>query len=374
MSRYVTLPLAAMLAIFTVYAQQPSLAYHFKPLVSTGTSIDGHTLTRTTIDGTALSDAGDIAFAAHWAEGGRERTAVFTSTRMVAGDGPIDGRYVTRILPTSLSINGSGDVAWEGVYLEGPTSHTGLFLNRKLIVELITAGSPSDFRLGEDGRLTLLSAVQAPLNARPATATPSGLPPGTRARVPKSVIDFLRNHPNIPVLLDPNIPITQERKPPSPTPQPVPVAKAPAPVVRACPAVEFPTPSSWAIGTDEMAGPLFSHAFDVPKGRAYDSHMFGKIATPFRVVHFNEVCQPELVIVGDLAAPGHIEAFTPKGMLTHTKPDGSLQTPGFSGTVAPEDLVKGAAFLRINKRGQVLFVSNQPEGLALLLATPAGSH
>jgi len=375
--------LAALIAIPAMTAQ-PNIqrtSYLLKTLVSTGANIGGTTLSPSAvIDGIALSDTGDVAFVARWPEGAKERTAVFTSRHLIARDGDtLDGKFLTRINATALAINNEGQVAFEAIY--GEPGQTGIFIGRKFSMALSTAGADNDFQLSDDGKIVLKAATAA--SAKPTaprsgatTANNSIIPPGVAVKIPRSLQKVFQR-PDSPIYgIDPNVLLRQQRTPPQQRAQqnPQPQAKsAPAAPPRVCPLPEFPYPPAWQVG-DQMVGPIASHFFDAPaKARSYESRFFGPMGTPFRVIQFSADCKPLLIVIGDNFLKGRFELWTPNGLLTHTKDNGFLALDGFSGNVLPGPLVRTEPPLRINRHGQIAIpVSLEPDGYAILLATPSG--
>jgi hypothetical protein len=354
-----------------------------KALVSTGVNIGGTSLhSSAVLDGIALSDTGEVAFVARWPEAAKERTAVFTSRHLIARDGDtLDGKFLTRINATALAINNEGQVAFEAIY--GEPGQTGIFIGRKFAMALSTAGADNDFLLSDDGKVVLKAATAAA--AKPAAAPRSGatpannsiIPPGLVAlRIPRSLQKMIRR-PDSPIGgIDPNVLLRQQRTPPQQRAQqtPPPQAKsAPATPAHACTLPEFPYPPAWQVG-DQMLGPIASHFFDAPaKARSYESHFFGPMGTPFRVIQFSADCKPLLIVIGDNFLKGRFELWTPNGLLAHTKDNGFLAFDGVSGNVLPGALVRTEPPLRINRRGQIAMpVTIEPEGYAILLATPSG--
>jgi hypothetical protein len=381
MNRSQTVSLAAMLAVLNGFAQQPKPAYLFKTILSTGATVGGHRLSPTaTFEGVGFNDASDVAFVVHWIEADRERSAVFTSKRFIAGDGDtLDGKPISRINGTALNLNSSGQVAFEAVY--GNPAQTGIFVDRKFILALSVSGSNNDFSLNDDGSIVLNAATAAPVTptpapgAHPATTNNTELQRGVGLKVPRAVAGILygTNSPirvvNPDVLLQPKPPSTM-RPPQSPQ-----QAKSfPTPPVKPCAVPEFPIPAEWvAVGTD-MKGPIASHIFDAPaKNRIYESRFFGPMGAPFRVIQFSADCKPLLIIVGDNFLKGRFEIWTPNGLFSRTVPEngGFLDLKGFTGRVLPDQLVRSDTPLRINRHGQVLVPVNfEPDGYALLLGTP----
>jgi hypothetical protein len=358
-----TIALAAMLAIFNGYAQQPPTAYLFKTLVSTGTNIGGHTFTpNTTVDGIALSDAGEAALVAHRSESGRERTAVFTPKRLVAIDGQtIDGRLVTHINATCLAINSVGHVGFEATY--GDASQIGIFVEKKFELALSVSGSPNDFVLTDAGKVVLNAATAPPVTptagpgAHTGTTAPNNeLQRALGLKVPGALagILFSKNSPiraaNPDVLLQPK-PQTPQR--PQPTPQQAQAKSALTPPAHACAVPEFPYPAEWVVGA-EMNGPIAAHIFDAPaRAKVYESRFFGPMGAPFRVIKFSSDCKPLLIVIGDNFLKGRYEIWTPNGLFSRTLADGFLDLKRFAGKALPDQLIRADTPLRINRHGQV---------------------
>jgi hypothetical protein len=192
---------AVMLANLNGTAQQPpTSAYEFRPVFTAATNIGGHALTvRQKVEGIALNDNGEVAAVFHWNEGDRQHSAVITSRRVVARDGDVlGGKSIASINATSLSLSASGQVAFEAVY--GSPSQTGIFVERKFIEALSVSGSPDDFTLSDDGKVTLKAAVAAA--ATPAAPSGSALSASpwsrvlqnaVRLKVPRSIGGVIRN-------------------------------------------------------------------------------------------------------------------------------------------------------------------------------------
>ena len=106
---------AALLVSTSIMAQhkpQPQPAYSFQPLVAGNPTGDYSLDPDAVIDATAINDAGEVAFIAHWTDGSLERTAVFTSKHLVVSEGElIGGKTISVISPASLAINNAGRVA-----------------------------------------------------------------------------------------------------------------------------------------------------------------------------------------------------------------------------------------------------------------------
>jgi hypothetical protein len=139
-------------------AQSPTPALDFRAVVEPGTIIGGHTFTTgTAIDNVALSDSGEIAFAAHWNDAsGAEQAAVFTSHGIVVSKGDvIDGRTIVGIgKDATVAINGKGQVAYEAQYLDGQAgamAHTGVFIDRHLATTPGDDWKHDEFLLADDG-------------------------------------------------------------------------------------------------------------------------------------------------------------------------------------------------------------------------------
>lgn len=369
MRRLVTLALAAMLAIFYGYAQQPTQAYIFKSLLSGG-NVGGFTLPRdAAIDGSALNDTGEAAIVIHYSEGGREHTAVLTPKRLVAKDGDtIDGKIITRVIGTSLSINAANRVAFEVLF--GDPGQTGIFVERKFIVALSQAGSQDDFLLNDDGKVVLRAAVAVPQVQTPAPAqTAPGWQKSIGLTIPNAVARRIYG-PNSPVSgVNPNI-LTQPTAPQKPPQKQSPQFQSkPVTPPRPCAIPEWPYPPSWRLG-DDMIGPIASHTFDPAKGKTYESRFFGSMGTPVRVIQCSSDGKPLMIVIGD-DHHGEFEIWTPMGLLAHTRTGGFLNLQGISGNIPARDVVKADSPLRINRIGEILMpVVLDPEGSALLLATP----
>jgi hypothetical protein len=358
-----------LLAIPGGNAQPPTVAFTFKPVVSTGSNIGGHTFAPgTVIDGATINDAGEVAFVVHWQEVGRERTGVFTSKRLVATDGiALDSKIITRIMATSLAVNTGGRVAYEATLSDGQTA---VVLERKLVTLLATSGSPNDFLLGDDGHVTLKAATAAAPTATTAKNRP-WLPPGFAIRTPWPLQRTINNNPNSPIYIDPNIPLQRGGAAYPKATKPPTVARTSNAPVKPCAVPPFPYPSSWVAG-DQMEGPIASHGVDSPvKPQPYESSILGKVAKAFRSIQYAADCKPLIITIADAAKPENIEVFTPIGLLTHTKPDGFLDLGSFTGRVLPYVARRSDTPVRVNNHGQVLLpVTVEPDGLAILLATP----
>jgi hypothetical protein len=135
----------------------------------------------------------------------------------------------------------------------------------------------------------------------------------------------------------------------------------------------FPVPQEWQIGAG-VSGGIASHVFDASVGnRQYYSPVFGLMSAPLRIVHFAASCQATLVAIVDPTQRGRFELWTPAGMATWTRPDGSLELNGIAERATPVNLIRLDPPLRINSRGQILMPVNTPAGFALLLGTPSGA-
>jgi hypothetical protein len=370
MNKRVTLALTIMLlAILSGNAQPPTAAYTFKSVVSTGASIGGHTLTSgTVIDGATLNDAGEVAFVVHWQDAGRERTAVFSSKRLIATDGmPMENKIIARIMPTALAVNTGGHVAFEATLSDG---HTAVVLERKLITLLASSGAPDDFLLSDDDHVTLKGATAA---APPTTTAKNRqwFPAGIATRLPYPVQRTINGNPNSPIYIDPNIPLQRGGAPYPKTTKPPTVAKASNAPVKPCAVPPFPYPSSWVAG-DQMQGPIASHGVDSPvKPQPYESSILGKVAKAFRAIQYAADCKPLIITIADAAKPENIEVFTPIGLLAHTMPNGFLDLGSFTGKVLPYVARRSDTPMRVNNHGQVLLpVTVEPDAMAILLATP----
>jgi len=194
MNRTTTLLFAtALLSCLGVWAQPPTPAYEFRFLVQPGATIGGHTFTPdTTILNAALSDSGEFAFIARLSEpDGSGRAAVFTSSRIVAGeDDVIDGKFIATILPLAgVAINKAGQVAFEALYSDSAeaaregSGEIGIFVDKRLALmphsEFLVA-----FTLTDDGRVLLKDDIR---NAPAVVPTPR-----------KRLMDQIRITPRLP--------------------------------------------------------------------------------------------------------------------------------------------------------------------------------
>jgi hypothetical protein len=287
----------------------------------------------TVIDSVALNDTADPAFVAHWSDNGKERTAVFTSKRIVAMDGEaVDGKFILRINGASLAINTAGTVAYEATYTDG----SGIFLERKFVAPLTGAGAANDFTLTEDGRIIAREGVTVvpatPVAAVTVEDTPenqsqqrSGIfgPYGLPAILQKKLGGY------IPVFTPPTVPPPSAAKTKAVKAK---AAPAPQPPVKdkVCQVPAFPTPPEWLAGTSAK-GPIHSSLFDPPaNGRVYESQWFKKMSAPFRSIQFSSDCVVLFIAIGDKTDPGRFEFWTPDGLLTLTTPEGTLDLPGIA--------------------------------------------
>jgi hypothetical protein len=362
MNRFANFAPAAMLVIFNAYAQQSTAAYTFKPLIATGSNIGGYTFTPdTAIDGVALNDSGAVVFVARWTEAGRERTALFSSSKLIAQDGMrLDGRILKRILPTSLNINRAGTVGFEAT--AGNANQIAVFIGNKFGASLAKGGEPNDFILTDDGKVMLQGATLA---ASDLTQMANDANRGNLVRsIPGTVLGQIPIRiPGVP-RINPATLIGQQ------SPEKRATQGKPDAAPRPCKAPEYPYPYEWNIGT-AVTGPIASHLSEGPAtNRTYDSPFFGRIATPFREIQCSAAGTPLVIVIGD--APKRLyEIYTGNGLLTHTRPGGFLDLPGVMGNVLPGQVIRGDTFLRINRVGQIVMpVTLEPEGFALLLATP----
>jgi hypothetical protein len=350
-----------------IETQQSRRLYQFNNIVSANAAIGGQTLSRdAAIDGFAINDARDIAFVASWSDAGVERTAVFTRSRTVASSGDlIDGRRIARISPTSLSITNGGAVGYEAevAYPNRPPV-TAIFVDRHYKVDLAQSGLPTDFSVMDNGEIVLKAAVAAPAVPSPTDRITQNIRKLGPLQFPGPVWGPVSRSP-IPNV-NPNV-LTQ-RQPQKPP------AKAPTSPLRACTTpTEFPMPPAWGLGIGDEPGEIItSQVLDPPaKTKAYQSAFFGTLTAPYRLVQHSADCKPQIITIIDSAAQHRIEVWTADGLLTHTKPDGYLDLPGFSGHVLPAILGKGDLAPRMNRKREMLFkVMTESGGFALLLATP----
>jgi hypothetical protein len=131
--------IVALMLAFTIQAQRPSpqtkpaavakplpplppSAYGFTALVAPGMNIGGVTLPADlAIDGaTAYSDDGEAVFIARWTDSsGRQKSALFTSRRLVVAEGELaDGKTIVKLSGASLAVNNAGVVAYEASYAD----------------------------------------------------------------------------------------------------------------------------------------------------------------------------------------------------------------------------------------------------------------
>jgi hypothetical protein len=335
--------------------------FNLRTVLRPGTTIGGHAFADdTTIDTTALNDRGDVAFVASWFEGNQKRTAVFTSSRIVAREGDvIDGKILERIIGTTLAINNRGQVAFEAFYADNPTPQAqkgmGAFIDGHFAMPLAFAG-PSidpDFILTEDGKILPRIGYIPPA---PPKKKDNALAHIRITNLPNPVKVAMSK---IPVAVDPGI-ITPKAEAPAAqfaTYQPVhPVCAAPIGIA----------PLELAIGA-----PVASRLMEPPiAGRVYDSPTAGHFSAPFRIVHFGADCRLLLVSIGDAAVGGVFEVWARNGLLTRLKLDRTFDFGDLPEKVRSDSFLRSET-LRINGRNEVLLqVSLWPRGTALLLATP----
>jgi hypothetical protein len=364
-NRNVTIALALIvLAIINGYAQKPKPSFTFTAIASTASVIGGHAFTPDThIDSVALNDVGGFVFLARWTDGGKERTALFSSKALIAQDGNnVDGKVITRILPVSLQINTAGVPAFEATY--GNPGQTGIFAGKDFAIALVTSGTNDDFVLTDDHKILLRRATPAP----PGFSKRSLLN-GIIARLPVDAQRAINNNPKIPVYIDPNLPMQQAVRSigqPAATAQRGPIAP-----VKACAVPEFPYPFAWGVVHEEVTGIITSHLFEGgQKTKPFNSRFFGQVSAPFRLTQFDPECHPSIIVIGDTADSDRLEAWTPYGPLTFTKADGYLAFEGFSGKVRPTELTRADTPIRANRHAQMLIPVNVDNGFAILLASP----
>jgi hypothetical protein len=356
----------ALLAVRTAWAQPAN--YQFAFVVSTGARIAGHTFTPTTsFEGVALNDVGEVAFVARWQEGGRERTAVFTSKRLVARDGDqIDGKGpLSRILANSLSINSGGTVAFEAV-IGGAVTHTAIFVERHYKTGLAKSGASNDFTLEDNGEVALKAAVAAPEAASPYSR-------GTQTARATGAYTTLQQLESIygrrfPVAIPNPVGAIPNPAPPRQTAREAIGAVAPCKVP-----AEFPYPASWSFG-DVMSGPITVHVFDAPpRPRPYDSPRLGHIVSAVRSIQCGSDGKPLLIAIADSSKPGSWELFSPQGIVAFAR-DGFLKINGFEDAISAANVIGGDSPIRINRRGDIVipvgFLSKP--GFAILFAASLG--
>jgi hypothetical protein len=339
------------------------------------------------IDATAINDAGEVAFIAHWTDGSQQRAAVFTSKHLVASEGElIGGKTITGISPAALAINNAGQVAFEATCAEPSGSQTGVFVEKRFILALNSAGTSSDFVFTNDGRVLPKAGIAVP--APPPLAQAQSLPPAPPAPPPSKADSNL--HPTLsprvrnifnkyspvqipsnnasrpqatPPPLPPAIQHPAEPKPPAPLPT--------APPIRTCPPPAFPLPAEWQLG-DEPGGVIASHIIEAPgKTRPYDSPLYGRINSPIRVTQFSADCRPLLIEISDSSTRGRIEIWSPAGLVTYLQPSGFFIFNGFQQRVPSGAFVRAETTIRVNARGQIAIpVSLSPHGSAILIGTP----
>jgi hypothetical protein len=360
-------------------AQQPIPTYSFRPVVPPGTTIADHSFTDdTVIENIVLNSSGEVGFVARWTDSDDNRSAVYTSHRLVARDGEtIGGKTLTAIVG-SIAINSTGRVAYEAEWND-PAAATarGVFLERDLVfaIDPSATGTGPDFILTDDGKIIPRPGVRL---ASPPTAAPASEPAKKKGiglgnlglRLPDSIAK------RVPLTIKPNG-TKPDQQTPSPTPPQQKPPAQPAPPafskpIGPCTMPVFPMPEEWQIGS-ETEGPAASHGFEPEvSGRKYFSQLYGPLNAPFRIVHFNRACKPLLIAIGDINTKGRLEVWAPSGLVTLQRPDGSYVFNGFPGTVKSTSFLKADSTIPINRRGQiVLYVTLSPQGHALLLGTPS---
>lgn len=350
-------------------AQQPIPTYSFRAIIEPGTKIADHTLTGDTIEDVVLSDSGEVGFLARWTDSGDERSAVFTSRRLVARDGDTaSGNILMAVVKGSLAINSAGAIAYEADYTDrAGTPARGIFLEREFVfaVDPSATGNGPDFVLTDDGKIIPRPGIRLVPPAAPQPAKKKGgLLDRIAVKAPAGI------SAKLPLAIKPNKP-DQQTKPQTATPMPAQPVPAFPKTADPCALPAFPMPQEWQIGM-EMEGPSTSHVFEPEvKDRKFFSIVYGPLFAPFRIVHFNRACKPLLIAIGDIAAKGRLEVWTPAGLMAAQQPDGSYQFKGFAGTVKSSSFLRADSIIPINRRGQVvLSVTLSPEGRALLLGTP----
>ncbi|MGA3091774.1 MAG: hypothetical protein ABSD75_24465 [Terriglobales bacterium] len=381
---------AALLVSTSIMAQQkpqPQPAYSFQPLLAGAPTGEYSLDPDAVIDATAINDAGEVAFIAHWTDGSEQRAAVFTLKHLVASEGElVGGKTITGISPAALAINNAGQVAYEATYAEPSGSQTGVFVEKRFILALNSAGTPSDFVFTNDGRVLPKAGIAVP--APPPLVQAQSLPSAPPAPPPAKADSNL--HPTLspkvrsifnkysPVQIPSNNASRPQATPPPPPPaiqhpaETKPPAPLPtAPPIRTCGPPAFPMPPEWQLG-DEPGGVIASHIIEAPgKTRPYDSPFYGRINSPIRVTQFSLDCRPLLIEISDSATRGRIEIWSPAGLVTYLQPSGFFAFNGLRQRVPPGSFVRAETTIRVNARGQLAIpVSLSPHGSAILIGTP----
>jgi len=338
------------------------------------------------VDGTAINDAGEVAFVAHWQDGSVERAAVFTSKRIVASEGElIGGKAITGISAACLTINNAGQVAYEATFTDTSGSQTGVFVEKRFVLGLSNGGTANDFVFTNDGRVLprpgIAVAAAAPVQPAPsssATPAPQSTPSGSKWHPTLSQKIWDKINKVSPVQIPNDIgsqPQAAPQQQPQATQQPVepkPAAALPtAPPVRTCSAPAFPFPPEWQLG-DDPGGVITSHIVEGPgKTKPYDSPFYGHISAPIRVTQFSEDCRPLLIEISDTSIRGRNEIYSPAGLVTYLQPSGFFIFNGISQRVPPGAFMRAETTIRINMHGQFAMpVSLSPHGSAILIGTP----
>jgi hypothetical protein len=370
----------ALFATLALKAQQPTPTHSFRPVVQPGTTIADHSFTEDAIEDVVLNDSGEVGFVARWTDSDDNRSAVYTSHRLVARDGETVGGKTLTAIVGSIAINSTGRVAYEAEWND-PAAATarGVFLERDLVfaIDPSATGTGPDFILTDDGKIIPRPGVRL---ASPPTAAPASEPAKKKGiglgnlglRLPDSIAK------RVPLTIKPNgTKPDQQTQPATSTPAPPkPITPPTAPTfpksTGPCAMPAFPMPEEWQIGS-ETEGPAASHGFEPEvSGRKYFSQLYGPLNAPFRIVHFNRACKALLIAIGDINAKGRLELWAPSGLVTFQRPDGSYEFKGFTGTVKSPSFLRTDSAVPINRRGQVaLYVTLSPQGHALLLGTPS---
>jgi hypothetical protein len=379
MRRRLQIAVAAVLAGFNAFAQQPQPNYTFRALVAPGATIGDHKFTDDTVfDNVALNDSGELGFVARWTDSDDNRSAVYTSHRLVARDGDTLGGKTLTAVVGSIAINRSGRVAYEAEWNDraGATAR-GVFLEREFVfvIDASATGTGPDFILGDDGIIIPRPGMRV---APPPTQAPASEPVKKKGGLLDRVGIKMPPLPvKVPITIKPKSTTQDQQKQTTTAAEQKQATPAPAPAdfpkpVGPCAMPAFPLPEEWQIGA-ETEGPAAAHGFEPEvSGRKYFSQLYGPLNAPFRIVQFNRACKPLLIVIGDINAKGRLEVWAPSGLVTFQRPGGSYEFNGFSGTVNSSSFLKADSTIPINRRGQIgLYVTLSPRGHALLLGSPS---
>jgi hypothetical protein len=386
--RVITLCTAGALAVHAQQNPLSSAAYRFETLIP-GTPMGDNTFDPdAVVDGTAINDAGEVAFVAHWLDGSVERAAVFTTKRIVASEGElIGGKAISGISAACLTINSAGQVAYEATFTDLSGSQTGVFVEKRFLLALSNGGTAGDFVFTNDGRVLprpgIAVAAASPVQPTPslsATPAPQSTPSGSKWHPTLSQKIWDKINKVSPVQIPNDIgsqpqAAPQQQSPPTQNPgEPKSATAMPtAPPVRACNPPAFPFPPEWQLG-DDPGGIITSHLVEAPgKTKPYDSPFYGHISAPIRVTQFSEDCRPLLIEISDTSIRGRIEIWSPAGLVTYLQASGFFAFNGIAQHVPTGAFTRAETTIRINKHGQFAIpVSLSPHGSAILIGTPTG--